>query len=65
MQMYTYFYKDREGRTAIPRIPLDVASGKIPVEKYRDKIVLIGPTAAGVGSMFITLFNARRRRSSC
>jgi len=21
MQMYTYFYKDREGRTAIPRIP--------------------------------------------
>ena len=59
MQMLTYFYKDRDGKTAIPEDSFfDVASGKIPAEKYRDKIVLIGPTAAGVGSMFVTPVNA-------
>ena len=59
MQMYTYFYKDRDGKPAIPEDSFfDVASGKIPAEKYRDKIVLIGPTAAGVGSMFVTPVNA-------
>jgi serine/threonine-protein kinase len=59
MQMYTYFYKDREGRPAIQEDSFfDVASGKIPAEKYRDKIVLIGPTAAGVGSVFVTPVNA-------
>jgi serine/threonine-protein kinase len=31
-----------------------VYSGKIPPEKYRDKIVLIGSTASGVGSVFAT-----------
>ena len=58
MQMYTYFYKDRDGRPAIPEDSFfDVTSGKIPLDKYRDKIVLIGPTAAGVGSMFVTPVN--------
>jgi serine/threonine-protein kinase len=58
MQMFTYFYKDRDGRPAIQEDSFyDVASGKIPLEKYRDKIVLIGPTAAGVGSMFVTPVN--------
>src|SRR5437667_6255409 len=53
--MFTYFYKDRDGRPAIQGDSFyDVASGKIPLEKYRDKIVLIGPTAAGVGSLFVT-----------
>ena len=55
MQMFTYFYKDRDGRPAFQEDSFyDVASGKIPAEKYRDKIVLIGPTAAGVGSIFVT-----------
>ncbi|HUL91981.1 MAG TPA: serine/threonine-protein kinase [Burkholderiales bacterium] len=55
MQMFTYFYKDRDGKPAIQEDSFyDVASGKIPAEKYRDKIVLIGPTAAGVGSIFVT-----------
>ena len=55
MQMLTYFYKDRDGKPAIQEDSFyDVASGKIPAEKYRDKIVLIGPTAAGVGSIFVT-----------
>jgi serine/threonine-protein kinase len=59
MQMYTYFYKDRDGMPAIPEDSFfDVASGKIPADKYRDKIVLIGPTATGVGSVFVTPVNA-------
>jgi len=54
-RMYTFFYKDKGG---VPAFPVDsffdVKTGKIPLEKYKDKIVLIGPTAAGVGSMFVT-----------
>src|SRR5436309_824429 len=58
LQMFTYFCKDRDGRPAIQGDSFyDVASGKIPLEKYRDKIVLIGPTAAGVGSIFVTPVN--------
>ncbi|MEK7438128.1 MAG: serine/threonine-protein kinase [Pseudomonadota bacterium] len=54
-RMYTYFYKDRDGRPAFPVDSFyDVISGKIPVSKYKDKIVLIGPTAAGLGSAAIT-----------
>ncbi|HEY6024274.1 MAG TPA: serine/threonine-protein kinase [Pseudolabrys sp.] len=54
-RMYTYFYKDRDGHPAFPVDSFyDVASGKIPVSKYQDKIVLIGPTAAGLGSAAIT-----------
>jgi CHASE2 domain-containing sensor protein len=55
-RMYTYFYKDRaEGRPAFPVDSFfDVQAGKIPVEKYRDKIVLIGPTASGLGSTTVT-----------
>jgi serine/threonine-protein kinase len=55
MQMYTFFYKDHDGKPAFQVDSFfDVASGKIPLDKYRDKIVLIGPTAAGVGSIFVT-----------
>ncbi len=55
MHMYTYFHKDRDGRPAFTVDSFyDVLSGKIPAEKYRDKIVLIGPTAAGVGSTSVT-----------
>ena len=54
-RMYTYFYKDRDGRPAFPVDSFyDVITGKIPVSKYQDKIVLIGPTAAGLGSATIT-----------
>jgi serine/threonine-protein kinase len=56
LRMYTFFYRDRDnGQPAFPIDSFfDVKTGKIPYEKYRDKIVLIGPTAAGVGSMFAT-----------
>jgi len=54
-RMYTYFYKDRDARPAFPVDSFyDVYVGKIPVEKYRDKIVLIGPTAPGLGSATVT-----------
>jgi serine/threonine-protein kinase len=55
MQMNTFFYKDRDGKPAFQVDSFfDVVSGKIPLDKYRDKIVLIGPTAAGIGSIFVT-----------
>ncbi|HEX5363646.1 MAG TPA: serine/threonine-protein kinase [Gallionella sp.] len=54
-QMHTYFYKDQPGRPAFPVDSFyDVLTGKIPAEKYRDKIVLIGATAAGVGALQVT-----------
>src|SRR3990167_7995416 len=55
LQMHTYFYKDRDGRPAF-RVDsfFDVYSGKIPVDSFRDKIVLIGQTAAGVGTTSVT-----------
>jgi len=55
LQMYTFFYKDRDNKPAFQVDSFfDVATGKIPLDKYKDKIVLIGPTAAGVGSIFVT-----------
>ena len=55
LQMHTFFYKDRDGHPAFPVDSFyDVLSGKIPAEKYRDKIVLIGASAAGVGTMQVT-----------
>ncbi|HEX5392689.1 MAG TPA: protein kinase, partial [Rhodocyclaceae bacterium] len=54
-RMATFFYKDQDGRPAFAVDSFfDVRTGKIPYDKYRDKIVLIGPTAAGVGSLFVT-----------
>jgi tRNA A-37 threonylcarbamoyl transferase component Bud32 len=55
MQMHSFFYKDRDGHPAFPVDSFyDVYSGKISAEKYRDKIVLIGASAAGVGTMQVT-----------
>ena len=57
--MYTHFYKDREGRGAFPVDSFfDVIGGRIPPGKYAGKIVLIGPTAAGVGSASVTPVSA-------
>ena len=55
LQMYSYFYKDREGRPAFQVDSFfDVITGKIPADKYKDKVVLIGATAAGVGTYQVT-----------
>ncbi|HXS54327.1 MAG TPA: serine/threonine-protein kinase [Usitatibacter sp.] len=59
-QMYTYFYKDRDGRPAFPIDSFfDVYSGKIPAAKYAGKIVLIGATATGVGAAQVTPVSAQ------
>ena len=59
-QMYTYFYKDRDGRAAFPIDSFfDVYSGKIPAAKYADKIVLIGATATGIGASQVTPISAQ------
>jgi serine/threonine-protein kinase len=55
LQMYAFFYKDRDNRPPFQTDSFyDVISGKIPAAKYADKIVLIGATAAGVGTTSVT-----------
>jgi serine/threonine-protein kinase len=55
LQMYTYFYKDRDARPAFSVASFyDVASGKIPIANYADRIVLIGATAPGLGASQVT-----------
>ncbi len=57
--MLPYFYKPVGDRPAIPVDSFfDVYSGKIPVSKYKDKIVLIGATAAGVSNALATPIGA-------
>ncbi len=55
LHMLTYFYKDRDGTPAFQVDSFyDVASGRIDAEKYRDKIVLVGATASGIGTYQVT-----------
>ncbi len=51
LQMLTFYYSGQEGKApfAVDSF-FDVREGKVPATKYRDKIVLIGPTAIGVGT---------------
>ncbi|MBI2769269.1 MAG: CHASE2 domain-containing protein [Burkholderiales bacterium] len=54
-RMLPQFYKGKDGKPAFAVDSFyDVLSGKIPASKYADKIVLIGATAAGVGTQFPT-----------
>jgi serine/threonine-protein kinase len=51
LQMNTFFYTAKSGQSAFPVDSFfDVYSGKIPVSKYKGKIVLIGMAATGDGS---------------
>ena len=53
--MLPQFYKGRDGKPAFAVDSFyDVLTGKIPASKYTDKIVIIGATAAGVGTQFPT-----------
>lgn len=55
LMLYPQFYADRQGVPAFKTdSAFDVIAGKIPAEKYKDKIVLIGTTAAGTGESFAT-----------
>ena len=57
--MNTFFYSDDENHNSAFQADsfFDVLQGKIPAEKYKDKIVLIGATALGVGDTFVTPIN--------
>ena len=54
-EMLPQFYK---GKNSLPAFVVDsfhdVLTGKVPASKYADKIVIIGATAAGVGTQFST-----------
>lgn len=51
--MLPQFYRGRDGKPAFAVDSFyDVLSGKIPASKYTDKVVLIGATADGVGTLF-------------
>ncbi|WP_236574207.1 CHASE2 domain-containing serine/threonine-protein kinase [Hydrogenophaga sp. PBL-H3] len=53
------FYPDHDGKPAFAVDSFyDVLSGRIPASKYTDKIVIIGATAAGVGTLFTTPVSA-------
>ena len=53
------FYPERDGRPAFSVDSFyDVSSGRIPASKYTGKIVIIGATAAGVGTLFTTPVSA-------
>ncbi|MDH5484781.1 MAG: CHASE2 domain-containing protein [Gammaproteobacteria bacterium] len=55
LQMNTFFYNSKKIGGAFPVDSFyDVLQGKIPASKYKDKIVLIGATATGVGDTMVT-----------
>ncbi|MFN3712780.1 MAG: CHASE2 domain-containing serine/threonine-protein kinase [Alcanivoracaceae bacterium] len=55
LRMNTFFYSDRDNQSAIATDSFfDVYSGRVATDKYRDRVVLIGPTAYGLGSSLKT-----------
>lgn len=60
LQMKTFFYDEGAGNARPFPVDsfYDVISGRIPAEKYRDRIVLVGSTAAGIGDAQVTPISA-------
>ena len=55
-RMLAQFYKAQEGKPAFVADSFyDVLNGKIPASKHADKIVIIGATASGVGTLSDTV----------
>jgi len=54
MRLYPAFYSNGNGSAFKHYSFHEVASGRIPPRLFKDKIVLIGPTATGVGETFVT-----------
>ena len=56
LRMKNFFYQGRSGGRSAFDVDsfYDVNVGNIPMEKYRDKIILIGPTAFGLGTTLIS-----------
>jgi len=53
--MYTHYYGEQNGKPPFPMASFfDVISGKIPPAAYKDKVVLIGPSALGIADSFPT-----------
>jgi len=53
--MSTHYYGDRDGKAAFPIDSfIDVMRGTIPATAYKDKVVLIGPSALGIADSFPT-----------
>jgi eukaryotic-like serine/threonine-protein kinase len=50
LQMLTFFYAKKDGKSRFTTDSFyDVYADKVPVSKYANKVVIIGPTAFGVG----------------
>ena len=55
LRMLTGFYTGDDGKPGFPVYSLvDVLNDKLPANLFENKIVIIGPTAVGVGSSFVT-----------
>jgi eukaryotic-like serine/threonine-protein kinase len=56
MEMLTGFYPPKvEGESAFATYSFhDILNERVPVEVFRNKIVLIGATATGIGTMYVT-----------
>jgi len=59
MRIYPAFYQDEAGKSFTTYSFYDVQSGRIPAKLFKDKIVLIGTTATGVGETFVTPVNTQ------
>lgn len=59
MRMLTGFYPPRDGKSVFKTYSfVDVRDGKVPMRVFRNKIVIIGATAVGVGNYHVTPVNA-------
>jgi serine/threonine-protein kinase len=54
MRLYPSFYSDDEGKTFTTYSFYDVRTGRIPASVFKNKIVLIGITASGIGDTLVT-----------
>jgi serine/threonine-protein kinase len=55
MQMYTGFYSASDGQSPFSTYSFhDIRAGNVPTSSFKDKIVLIGATAVGVGNRYLT-----------
>jgi CHASE2 domain-containing sensor protein/tRNA A-37 threonylcarbamoyl transferase component Bud32 len=60
LRLLSFFYSDGEGGSAIRADSFyDVITGTIKLDKYKDKVVLIGATAQGLGNSFSTPVEAQ------
>ncbi len=58
-RMRTFFYMDQYGRMPFEVVSfVDVVSGRVPPRKFKDKIVLVGSTAVGIGDVQVTPVDA-------